>query len=57
MSGEYMPLVGPLLGHRRHRTTVGNTHLADGHFALGGEMVGHLLAEHLLAEAMKLDPQ
>ena len=30
MSGENLPLVGELLGHRRHRTTAGYAHLADG---------------------------
>ena len=30
MSGENLPLVGKLLGHRRHRTTAGYAHLADG---------------------------
>ena len=31
MSGENLPLVGKLLGHRRHRTTASYAHLADGH--------------------------
>ena len=31
MSGENLPFVGRLLGHRRHRTTPGYTHLADDH--------------------------
>ena len=31
MSGENLPPVGRLLGHRRHRTTAGYAHLADGH--------------------------
>ena len=31
MAGENLPLVGKLLGHRRHRTTAGYAHLADAH--------------------------
>ena len=31
MAGEGLPLVGRLLGHRRHRTTAGYAHLADSH--------------------------
>ncbi len=30
MAGENLPLVGKLLGHRRHRTTAGYAHLGDG---------------------------
>lgn len=31
MAGENRPLVGALLGHRRHRTPAGYAHLADAH--------------------------
>ncbi len=31
MAGENLSLVGKLLGHRRHRTTAGYAHLAEGH--------------------------
>ena len=31
MSGENLPLVGKLLGHRRHRTTEGYAHIEDAH--------------------------
>ncbi len=31
MSGENLPLVDRLLGHRRHRTTVRYAHVSDGH--------------------------
>ncbi len=44
MSGENLPLVGRLLGHRRHRTTAGYAHLADRHMAEAAERVGRLIA-------------
>ena len=40
MSGENLPLVGKLLGHRRHRTTAGYAHLADGHLVEAAERSG-----------------
>ena len=40
MSGENLPQVGKLLGHRRHRTTTGYAHLADGHLMVEA-MAGH----------------
>ena len=43
MSGENLPLVGKLLGHRRHRTTAGYAHLADGHLVEAAEMVGMII--------------
>ena len=45
MSGENLPLVGKLLGHRRHRTTAGYAHLADEHLVEAAEKVGSLIAE------------
>ena len=45
MSGENLPLVGRLLGHRRHETTAGYAHLADGHLLKTAEKVGRLVAE------------
>ena len=45
MSGENLPLVGRLLGHRRHRTTEGYAHLADGHLVEAAEKVGSIIAE------------
>ena len=45
MSGENLPLVGRLLGHRRHETTAGYAHLADGHLVKTAEKVGRLVAE------------
>ena len=44
MSGENLPLVGKLLGHRRHRTTAGYAHLADGHLVEAAEKVGNIIA-------------
>ena len=45
MSGENLPLVGKLLGHRRHRTTARYAHLADGHLVEAAEKVGKIIAE------------
>ena len=45
MSGENLPLVGKLLGHRRHETTAGYAHLADGHLVETAEKVGSLIAD------------
>ena len=52
MSGENLPLVGKLLGHRRHSTTAGYAHLADGHLVEAAEKVGSMIAE-----AMDCDPR
>ena len=45
MSGENLPLVGKLLGHKRHETTAGYAHLADGHLVTAADKVGRLIAE------------
>ena len=45
MAGENLPLVGKLLGHRRHRTTAGYSHLADDHLVEAAERVGCIIAE------------
>ncbi len=45
MSGENLPLVGKLLGHRRRRTTAGYAHLADGHLVEAAEKVGKMIAK------------
>lgn len=45
MSGENLPLVGKLLGHRRHRTTVDYAHLADGHLVEAAEKIGAVIAD------------
>ncbi len=44
MSGENLPLVGRLLGHRRHSTTAGYAHLADGHLVEAAEKVGSIIS-------------
>jgi len=48
MSGENLPLVGKLLGHRRHRTTAGYAHLADAHLVEAAERVGAKIAGAML---------
>ena len=50
MSGENLSLVGRLLGHRRHRTTAGYAHLADGHLVEAAERVGRIIAEAMEGE-------
>ena len=45
MSGENLPLVGKLLGHRRHSTTAGYAHLADGHLVESAEKVGSIIGD------------
>ena len=45
MSGENLPLVGRLLGHRRHRTTAGYAHVADGHLVEAAEKIGAIIAD------------
>ena len=36
--------IAKLLGHRRHRTTAGYAHLADGHLVEAAEKVGTIIA-------------
>ena len=50
MSGENLSSVGRLLGHRRHRTTAGYAHLADGHLVEAAERVGRIIAEAMEGE-------
>ena len=45
MAGENLPLVGKLLGHRRHRTTAGYAHLPDAHLVEAAERVGIIIAK------------
>ncbi len=45
MAGKNLPLVGKLLGHRRHRTTAGYAHLADAHLVEVAERVGAFINE------------
>ncbi len=50
MAGENLPLVGKLLGHRRHRTTAGYAHLADAHLVEAAERVGSIIAQAMNAK-------
>ena len=43
MSGENLPLVGKLLGHRRHRTAAGYAYLADDHLFEAAKRVGRII--------------
>ena len=52
MSGENLPLVGKLLGHRRHETTASYAHLADGHLVETAEKVGSLIADAMNLQAV-----
>ena len=45
MSGEKLPLTGKLLELRRHRTTAGCAHVADGHLVDAAEEVGGINGE------------
>ena len=45
MAGENLPLVGKLLGHRRHPTTAGYAHLDDAHLVEAAEKVGSTIAD------------
>ena len=56
MAGENLPLVGKILGHRRHRTTAGYAHLADGHLVEAAEKVGTLIAEAMRLPCGRLYP-
>lgn len=47
MSGENLPLVGKLLGHRRHQTRAGYVHLADEHLVEAAEKVGKIILENM----------
>ena len=49
MAGENLPLVGKLLGHRRHSTTAGYAHLADAHLVETAEKVGSIIAQAMSA--------
>ncbi len=48
MAGENLPLVGKLLGHRRHRTTAGYAHLDDAHLVDAAERVGAAILRAML---------
>ena len=50
MSRENLPLVGKLLGHRRHRTTAGYAHLSDMHLIETPETVVTIIAAAMVGE-------
>ena len=50
MSGGNLPLVGKLLGHRRHRTTAGYAHLADRHLVEAAERIGRSIAKAMAGD-------
>ncbi len=47
MAGENLPLVGKILGHRRHETTAGYAHLADAHLVEAAERIGNVIADSM----------
>ena len=49
MSVENLPLVGKMLGHRRHTTTANYAHLADDHLLAAADHVGTIIAEAMAA--------
>ncbi len=51
MAGENLPLVGKLLGHRRHRTTAGYAHLDDAHLVEAAERVGRIIERAMSGSA------
>ena len=51
MAGENLPLVSKLLGHRRHRTTVGYAHPADVYLVEVAEKVGTNVASAMEYQA------
>ena len=53
MAGENLPLVGKILGHRRHRTTAGYAHLDDAHLVEAAERVGVLISRAMAVPVAK----
>ena len=56
MAGENLPLVGKLLGHRRHETTAGYAHLADAHLVEAAEKVGTII-DHAMNPSRPASPR
>ena len=54
MAGENLPLVGKLLGHKRHRTTASYAHLADEHLVEAAEKVGAIIAESMAEKRIRV---
>ena len=55
MVGENLPLVGKLLGHRRHRTTAGYAHLADAYLVEAAERIGRVIADAMKEADIELE--
>ena len=51
MASENLPLVGRMLGHRRHATTAGYAHLADAHLVEAAERIDTLIADAMAARS------
>ena len=51
MAGENLPLVGKMLGHRRHRTTAGYAHLSDEHLIEAAEQIGSIVLRAMLGQS------
>lgn len=49
MSGEKVPLVDRLLGHRRHRNRAGYVHLVDAHLVKASDKIGNIIAKAMTA--------
>ena len=54
MSVENLPLVGVMLGHRKHDTTARYTHVADGHLVEAAENVGRIIADTMESKSSPL---
>ena len=50
MAGENLPLVGKLLGYKKHRTMAGYAHLADEHLVEAAERVGSVISKAMNSE-------
>ena len=55
MGGENLPLVGKLLGHRRHRTTASYAHVADAHLIAAAEKIGGVIADAMKDADIELE--
>ena len=55
MVGETLPLVGKLLGHRRHRTTAGYAHLADAYLVEAAERIDRVIADAMKEADIELE--
>lgn len=56
MPGENLPPVGKLIGHKRHRTTAGYAHLADGLLVMATEKLGNIVAGAMVMSTIANPP-